>query len=81
MLSVTASTPWQRTAAPMRVSCVSWRVTVKCSTVCAFDGASVGGSCALFCDEVAEVCALVLALAAFAAGWVALVACVVASVR
>ncbi len=51
----------------MRVSCVSWRVTVKCSTVCVFDGASVGGSCALFCDEVAESCAFVLAFAAFVA--------------
>ena len=58
----------------MRVSCVSWRVTVKCSTVCAFDGASAGDNSAVFGAEAAEVCALVPAFAAFVAGFASLVA-------
>ena len=58
----------------MRVSCVSWRVTVKCSTVCAPDGASAGDNSAVFGAETAEVCALVPAFAVFVAGFASLVA-------
>ena len=53
----------------MRVSCVSWRVTVKCSTVCAFDGASAGGRVAFGEGMGGRVAAFAPAFAAFVAGF------------